>query len=120
MEKKKFMVVITHSTDDPDRANLGMAFVSSMIMEDIDVAVLFMFEGILLVRKGVAETIAGRNMTPLKDLMPIISQADITLFGCGPCMKTFNISEGELIEGVKVITAPTAVHAMLDREVVTF
>ena len=120
MEKKKFMVVVTHATDDQDRANLSMAFVAAMIAEDIDVEVLFMFEGVLLAKKGMAETIAGRNMTPLNELMPIITGAGITMYGCGPCLKTHGVSEDEMLEGVKIITAPTAVHAMTDREVVTF
>ena len=120
MEKKKFFVIVTHGTDDPDRANLAMAFVTAMITEEVDVAVLFMYEGVLLVQKGMAETIAGKNMTPLKELMPIVIESCITLFACGPCLKTLNVNTDELLAGVKIITAPTAVHAMMDREVITF
>ena len=118
--KKKFMVIVTHGNDDQDRANLAMAFVAAMIAEEADVAVLFMFEGVFLARKGAAEKIAGKNMTPLKDLMPIITEAGITMYACGPCLKTHEIAEHDLLDGILVITAPTAVNAMMDREVVTF
>jgi predicted peroxiredoxin len=62
--KKKYMVVITHATDDHDRANLALSFAAAMLVDEIDVAVTLMFEGALLGKKGVAETIVGRNITP--------------------------------------------------------
>lgn len=118
--QKKFFVIITHAADDMDRANLAMAFVASMISEDFDVSLLFMFEGVMLTKKGVAETIAGRNLTPLRDLWPMITEAHIPMYACGPCCKTYGVTEADMIEGVKIISAPTAVAEMAYREVVNF
>lgn len=117
---KKLLVIISHSTDDHDRANLALAFVASMLSDDMDVALLFMWEGALLGKKGVAETIVGRNMTPAKDLFPMIMEAKPEILVCTPCAKTFGMTEADLIPGAKMITAPTAVAAMKDREVINF
>lgn len=120
MEKKKFMVVITHSTDDPDRANPAMAFISTMIMEEIDVAVLFMFEGILLAKKGLAETIVGKNMTSPQGAHAHHQHSRDTHVRLRAMHEEVQYAESGLIDGVKIITAPTAVHAMMAREVVNF
>jgi len=117
---KKFLVIISHSTDDHDRANLALAFVASMLSDDMDVALLFMWEGALLAKKGVAETIVGRHMTPTKDLFPLIMEFKPEIMVCAPCAKTMGMTEADLIPGAKLITAPTAVATMKEREVINF
>jgi len=117
---KKFLVIISHSTDDHDRANLALAFGASMLSDDLDVALLFMWEGALLAKKGVAESIVGRNMTPARDLFPMILEARPEILVCSPCAKTMEVTEGDLIPGAKLITAPTAVAVMKEREVINF
>jgi len=91
---KKMLVVISHSTDDVDRANLALAFVAAMVGEEIDVALLLMWEGVLIAKKGVAETLEGRNMTPARDLMPIIMEAGIPILVCGPLCQDHGYDRG--------------------------
>jgi len=118
--KKKFMVVITHSTDDQDRANLGLGFAAAMLVDEIDVAVTLMFEGALLGKKGVAETIAGRNLTPAREIFPLLLEAKVPFYVCAPCAKTMGVSEADLIPGAKIVTAPSVVAEMHDRQIVNF
>lgn len=118
--KKKFMVIINHSTDDQDRANLGLGFVVAMLVDEIDVAVTLMFEGALLAKKGVAETIAGRNLTPAREIFPLILEAKIPIYVCAPCAKTMGVSESDMIPGAKIVTAPSVIAELHDRQVVTF
>jgi len=118
--KKKFMVTISHGTDNHDRANLAMTFVVSMINEDIDVALVLMVEGAELARQGIADTIRGRNMTPAAELFPLIIEAKIPIYVCSPCAKTMGVTEKNIIAGAKIVTAPTAIADMADREVVNF
>jgi len=118
--KKKFMVFINHSTDDQDRSNLALGFVTAMLVEEHDVAITLMFEGALLGKKGVAETIVGRNMAPAKDVFPLILEAGVTIYVCAPCAKTMGVSEADLVPGAKIVTAPTVIADMHDREAITF
>jgi uncharacterized protein involved in oxidation of intracellular sulfur len=115
---KKMILTITHSTDDHDRANGAIALATSLLSEGIDLVLFFVYEGAMMAKQGVAETIEGRNLTPVKDLMPIILEAKIPMYLCGACAKAYEISETELVEGVKIISLPTIAAEMLHRELI--
>ena len=117
---KKIMIVVTHSTDDLERANAAMALALSLISEGADLALFFIYEGAMMVKSGVAESIHGQNFTPVKDLWPEILAAKIPMYVCGACFKTYNIKEEELVSGVKVVQLPTLAAEMMDRETLTF
>lgn len=118
--KKKFILIITHSTDDHDRANSAIALALSLLSDDADLVIFFIFEGALFAKKGVAETIEGRNFTPVKDMFPSLLEEKVPMFLCGACAKTFNISEEDLVEGVKIVHIPTIASEMMDRETITW
>ena len=117
---KKFVLTITHSTDDQDKANAAVALAVSLLSEDVDLVIFFIFEGAHLAKKGVAETIEGRNFAPVRDLFPTLLEEKVPMFLCGACAKTYNISEDDLVEGVKIIHIPTIAAEMLDRESITW
>ena len=117
---KKFVLTITHSTDDQDKANAAVALAVSLLSEDADLVIFFIFEGAHLAKKGVAETIEGRNFAPVRDLFPTLLEEKVPMFLCGACAKTYNISEDDLVEGVKIIHIPTIAAEMLDRESITW
>jgi predicted peroxiredoxin len=116
---KKFVLSITHSTDDQDRANAAIALAASLLSEEADLIIFFIFEGAMLAKKGVAETIAGRNFAPVRDLFPMLLEEKVPMYLCGACAKTYNISENDLVEGVKIIHIPTIAAEMMDRETIT-
>ena len=116
---KSYLLIITHSTDDPDRSNSAIALAVSLISEGADVALIFTIDGALLAKKGIAETVAGRNFTPLRELFPMILEANIPLWLCGACAKTYGISPDDLVAGVKIITLPTLAAEMPARETIT-
>ena len=119
-KNKKMLLIITHSDDDPERANLALAFAAAMVSEEIDLAIVFMFKGVLLAKKGVIETISAPNVTPGKDLLSFIMGSDTMLMACTPCALTHGVNEEELLDGCKLISALTVVPEMNDREVITF
>jgi predicted peroxiredoxin len=116
---KRFMIVLTHSTDDHDRANSALALVASLLSDEADLALFFTFEGALLAKKGVAETIEGRNFTPARDLFPMILEAGVPLYLCASCAKTYGIGEEDLVAGVRIVTLPTLAGEMMSRETIT-
>ena len=116
---KKYLLIITHSTDDPDRSNSAVALAVSLISDGVDVALFFTFHGALLAKRGVAETVEGKNFTPVRELFPMILEAKIPLYLCGACAKTFGISPENLVPGVKIITLPTLALEMPSRETIT-
>jgi uncharacterized protein involved in oxidation of intracellular sulfur len=116
---KKFILTITHSTDDQDRSNAAIALAVSLLSEEVDLIIFFIFEGGLLAKQGIAETIRGRNFAPVADLFPMLLEAKVPMFLCGACAKTHGISEADLVEGVKIVHIPTIAAQMLERETIT-
>jgi uncharacterized protein involved in oxidation of intracellular sulfur len=116
---KKFLFLITHATDDQDRANGAIALAASLLSDDADLVIFFIFEGAMLARKGVAATIAGRNFAPVRDLFPLLLEAKVPMYVCGACAKTYNIAAEELVDGVKIVQIPTIAAEMADRETIT-
>lgn len=117
---KKFILIITHSTADQDRATAAIALAVSLLSEGADLVIFFIFEGAHLAKKGVAETIEGRNFTPVRDMFPTLLEEKIPMYLCGACAKTYNISEDDLVSGVKTVHIPTIAAKMADRETITF
>ena len=74
----------------------------------------------MLAKKGVAETIHGRNFAPVSDLFPSLMEEKVPMFVCGACAKTYDIKEEDLAEGVKIVQIPTVTPKMMDRETITF
>ena len=117
---KKFVLIITHSSDDQDRANAAVALAVSLLSEDADLVIFYIFEGAHLAKKGVAETIEGRNFTPVRDLFPTLLEEEVPMYLCGACAKTYNITEENIVQGVKIVHLTTLASEMMDRETLTF
>lgn len=117
---KKFVLIITHAEDDQDRANAAVAMAISLLSEGADLTIFFIFEGAMLAKKGVAETIRGRNFAPVADLFPTLLEEKVPMFLCGACAKTYQITEADLVAGVKIVHIPTIAAQMMERESVTF
>ena len=117
---KRYLLVVTHSDDDQDRANGAVGMAVSLLSEGTDLALFFVFEGAKLARKGVADTIAGEYMTPVRELFPLLLEAELPMYVCGACVKKFKIPQDELITGMKIATLPTVTAEMLDRETIMF
>ena len=116
---KKIMLVVTHSTDDLERSDAAMALALSLLNEGADLALFFVFQGALMVKKGVAESIHGKNFASVKDLWPEIMESNIPMYLCGACAKTYNITEENLIPGVKIVHLTSLAGEMMGRETET-
>jgi predicted peroxiredoxin len=117
---KKYLMVITHSGDDHDRANGAVGMAVSLLSDGADLALFFVFEGAKLARKGVAETIEGAHMSPVRELFPMVLEADLPMYVCSACVKKYSIPEEEIIEGIKIATLPTVTAEMINRETIMF
>jgi len=117
---ERYLLIITHAKDDEDRANAALAFAAALAADGHEVAIFFLFEGANLARRGVAETIAGRNYAPVRDLLPLLRDAKVELMVCGACAKTYAIGAAELIEGCKIVQIPTVTALMAGRQTLTF
>lgn len=113
---KKYMMIVSHSTDDPHRASVSMGLISCLVLEGADMALFFMAEGAKMVQKGVAETIEEENIAPVRHSLAIIREGNTQLYVCKIDLKRFNIPEEELLEGVKIVDLMDVSALMLERE----
>ena len=117
---KKYLMVITHSDDNRDRSNGAVGMAVSLLSEGADLVLFFIFEGAKMARKGVAETIEGDHMTPVRELFPMVLEEGIPMYVCGACVKKYNIPENEIVTGIKIAALPSVTAEMMDRETITF
>ena len=110
------MMVVTHSHDEPHRTCTAMGLASCLIVEGADLALFFMCEGAKLVQKGVAETIEGKNIAPVRDTLPIILDGNPKLYVCKIDLENFNIQQDELLDGVEIVNLFNIATHMMDRE----
>jgi predicted peroxiredoxin len=115
---KKYMMIITHSTDDPHRANTAIALATSLLVEGADVSFFFMCHGAKMLQKGVADAIEGKNIAPIRELFPIILEENPRMYVCKIDLKNLGIQESELLEGVEIATMPTISAHMMERETI--
>jgi predicted peroxiredoxin len=73
----------------------------------------FQGEGVRIVKKGVAETIAASKVMPLSELLNAIREFGGTFLVASPAIKSRGISEEDLIEGVQVVNASRFVAEIL-------
>jgi predicted peroxiredoxin len=116
--KKKILLLLTHSTDDHDRANAAIALAVSLISMEQDVVIFLDHEGVLLAKKGVAETIKGRNYSPVSDLFPMLIESGVPIFVCTAAAATFGVTEQDLVPGAKIISLPTLTYEIEERETI--
>jgi len=117
---ERYLLIITHAKDDEDRANAAFGFAAALVSEGHEVAVFFLFDGANLARRGVAETIAGRNYAPVRDLLPILREAPVQFMVCGACAKTYGIAEANLLDDCEIVHIPTVAALMPGRHTLTF
>jgi predicted peroxiredoxin len=117
---KKYLMVITHSDDNQDRANAAVGMAVSLLGEGADLAFFFVFEGAKMARKGIAETIEGDHMTPVRELFPMLLEAEVPMYVCSACVKKYSIPEDEIVTGINIATLPTVTAEMMDRETLMF
>jgi predicted peroxiredoxin len=117
---KKYLMVITHSDDNQDRANGAVGMAVSLLSEGVDLALFFVFEGAKMARRGVPETIEGDHMSPVRELFPMLLEAELPMYVCSACVKKYSIPEDEIVAGIKIATLPTVTAEMMDRETIMF
>lgn len=118
---KKFLIVLTHSIDAPERAGAGLAIANTALASGIDVAVFTINEGVLLMKQGFAGTITDQKaFPPIKDLLASLVESGQRFYACSTCANQFGVSAGELLPGAELSGVQTLLELASEREVMTF
>jgi predicted peroxiredoxin len=99
------MAQITHGRDDPERATLPLIVANVAASADQEVIVLLTIEGVWLATKGYADEIHHEGMPPLREVLASVLANGGEVWACGACTKPRGISDDDLIEGARIISA---------------
>jgi predicted peroxiredoxin len=119
--EKKLLMLITHSSDAPERAGAALAIANTAVANDMDVVVFALNEGALLVKSGFAETVTDQKaFPPLKVLLDTLVEAGQKFYVCTACANQFGIKEEELLPNTEMAGPQTILELALEREVMNF
>lgn len=117
---KKLLIVITHSSDAPERAAAALAIANAAVSNNRDVVIFALNEGALLVKGGFAETITDQKaFPPIKDLLQSLVEAGQQFLVCSTCAKQFGLAEQDLLPNTQMSGAAVLLDHMDSRETIT-
>ncbi len=101
----RFMAQITHGRDDPERATLPLIVANVAASADQEVIILLTIEGVWLATKGYGDEIHHEGMPPLREVLASVLANGGEVWACGACTKPRGITDDDLIEGARIISA---------------
>jgi predicted peroxiredoxin len=99
------MAQATHGRDDPERATLPFIVANVAASADQEAIVLLTIEGVWLATKGYADDIHHPGMQPLSEVLASLLAAGGEVWACGACTKPRGITDEDLIDGARIISA---------------
>lgn len=106
----KLLVHCTHGREDAERAILAFIMGNVAASADQEVVVLLTIEGVRNATRGYADDIRKEGFQPLKDVMSAFVGNGGQVWVCGTCAKPRNITDADLIEGARIVTAANAIE----------
>lgn len=106
----KLLVNATHAKDDPERATLAFIVANVAATADQETVVLLTIDGVWLATKGYADDVRKDGFPPLREVLQSFVASGGQVWACGTCTKPRGITEADLIDGAKIVTAANAVE----------
>jgi predicted peroxiredoxin len=124
MADKKFVFIITHSYDNPDKVAGALQLATNMKALDATLDFFLMDRGALLARKGFAETLTWQKkdeFSPLVDLIRTLAEDfGVKFYICASCVKHYDLDKAALIANSEVKPGSFLGEMLLEREGLTF
>ena len=106
----KLLINCTHGREDAERATLAFVVGNVAASADQEVVVLLTIEGAWNATKGYADDIHKEGFQPLKDVMQTFVSNGGQIWACGACTKPRGITEADIVDGARIVTAASAVE----------
>lgn len=118
-EKQRAVFIATHAGEDPEKATIPFVMANAALASDMEATVILQSNGVWMGVRGHAEHIRSDAFPPLTDLIRSFMEAGGKMYVCAPCIKARGLTEGDLVDGAKVVAAATVI-AESARAVSTF
>jgi len=124
MAEKKFVFIITHSYDNPDKVAGALQLATNMKALDIPLDVFLMDRGVLLAKKGFAESLTWQKkdeFSPVADLMKtLIEDFGVKFYICASCVNHYGLDRAERVLNSEVRPGSFLAEMLREREGLTF
>ncbi len=106
----KLLINCTHGREDAERATLSFVVGNVAASADQEVVVLLTIEGVWNATQGYADDICKEGFQPLRDVMQSFISNGGQIWACGTCAKPRGITEADLADGARIVTAANVVE----------
>jgi predicted peroxiredoxin len=108
----KVLVNCTHGKEDAERAILPFIVGNVAATADQETKVLLTIEGVWLATKGYADGVQQEGFAPLKETLQSFLRNGGEVWACSACTNPRGITQEDLIDGAKIVTAANVVEYM--------
>jgi len=124
MADKKFVFILNHSFDKPDTAAGALQLAANMKAFDTELDFFLFNEGVMLARKGFAETITWQKkegFSPLHELLKTLTEDfGVNFYICASCVKAYNLEGAEFIKNASIKPGSFLGQLLMERQSVSF
>ncbi len=106
------LVNATHGPADPERATLAFVMANVAATADQRAIVLLTIDGAWLAVRGRADGVEAAGLPRLTDVMASFCAAGGEIWACGACTKPRGITENDLVDGARIVTAAQVVELL--------
>ncbi|MGA7799707.1 MAG: DsrE family protein [Gammaproteobacteria bacterium] len=95
----KMFVVMTHGPSEPQRCATPFYMANVAAVMENEAKVVFQIDGVLLMRKGIAESItAFEGGKPIIEFIREAKEAGVQLYCCSAALERYEMTEDDLID----------------------
>jgi predicted peroxiredoxin len=124
MANKKFVFIVNHSFDKPDMAAGALQLAANMRSFDVELDFFLINEGVLLAKKGFAESITWQkkdSFSPIHELLrTLIEDFGVNFYICASCVKPYGLQGAELIRNATPKPGSYLGELLMERQSVSF
>jgi predicted peroxiredoxin len=124
MANKKFVFIVNHSFDKPDMAAGALQLAANMKAFDVELDFFLINEGVLLAKKGFAESITWQKkegFSPIHELLRTLTEDFVVNFYlCASCIKPYGLEGAALIRNATPKPGSFLGELLMERQSVSF
>jgi predicted peroxiredoxin len=104
MDEDKVLIIMTSGPDTPRRCATPFFFAHLAAAMDYEATMFFTIDGILLLKKGVAEEVYPKaGGKPVSDFLNDALEAGVKFAACTAATELHDLQPSDLIEGVEMV-----------------
>ena len=121
MDDDKILIIMTSGPDTPRRCATPFFFATLAAAMDYDVTMFFTIDGTLLLKRGMAETVYPKEGgEPVSKFIQDALDADVKFTACTASMELHDMTQDDLLDGIKMVGGAAMWQMADDAKTLTF